>query len=302
MDQNGYILSVITGIPYFYRSLVYEFVSSLDDRISIPASKIPNKNHENVSIRKAYSEDIPFIASKYTKFHENFYIFNRFDPECFKFKYLQDQFNSEVRTTYIVEEGGVRSNYFSFGMSYDKQNFEIYSPGLSKREMISLLQFVKNIGNYNENDIITLSVNEQSPLHNHIISLGGSPVSTYGWQVKIPNLVKFFNLIKSILENRINNSTFKGLTKAVRISNYEDTIEIEFNKGKIETITIEKEYRNPKPTDVSVPGALLYKLLLGDRTIDEINYIIKDAIVNFSSKSLIETIFPKKKSMFGSYI
>lgn len=302
MDQNGYILSVITGIPYFYRTLGYEFVSSLDERISIQASKIPNKKYENINIRKANSKDIPFIGSKYTQFHRNFYIFNMFDPECFKFKYLQDQFNSTVRTTYIFEEASVPINYFSFGMWYDKQNFEIYSPDLSKREIITLLQFVKTMGNYNENDIIRLSVSEYSPLYDYIISLGGTLDSTYGWQIKIPNLVKFLNLIRKIIEKRVKNSKFKGLTKVIRISNYEDTIELDFNNGKIENIEIEKDHQNSKPTDISIPGALLYKLLLGDRTIDEISYIIKDAIVNISSKFLIETIFPKKKSLFGKYI
>jgi len=302
MDQNGYILSVITGIPYFYRTLGYEYVSSLDDRITIPASKIPNKKYESLNIRKANSNDIPFIGSKYTQFHSNFYIFNRFDPKCFKFKYLKEQFNSEVRSTYIFDDAAVPSNYFSFGVSYDKQNYEIYSPDINRREMIILLQFIKTMGNYNENDIITLSISEYSPLYSYIRSLGGKPVSTYGWQVKIPHLEKFFDLIKEIIENRVKHSEFKGLTQTIRISNYDDTIELYFNNGKIEKIEIEKEYQNPKPTDLSIPGALLFKLLLGDRTFDEINYIIKDALVAISSKSLIETMFPKKKSMFGSYL
>ncbi|KKK45278.1 MAG: hypothetical protein Lokiarch_10960, partial [Candidatus Lokiarchaeum sp. GC14_75] len=302
MNQNGYILSVITGIPYFYRTLGYEYVSSLDDRITIPASKIPEKKYESINIRKANSNDIPFIESKYTQFHRNFYIFNRFDPECFKFKYLKDQFNSEVRSTYIFDEAGVPNNYFSFGLSYDNRNYEIYSPDLNKREMITLLQFIKTMGNYNENDIITLSISEHSPVFRYIISLGGTPVSTYGWQVKIPNLEKFFKLIKKIIENRVKHSEFKGLTKAIRISNYIDTIELDFDNGKIKNIEIEKEYQNPKITDLSIPEALLFKLLLGDRNTDEINYIIKDALVNISSKLLIEIMFPKKASLFGSYL
>jgi hypothetical protein len=212
MDQNGYILSVITGIPYFYRTLGYEYVSSLDDRITIPASKIPNKKYKSLDIRKANSNDIPFIESKYTQFHKNFYIFNRFDPECFKFKYLKDQFNSEVRSTYIFDDTAVPCNYFSLGMSYDKQIYELYSPDLNRREMIILLQFIKTMGNYNENDIITLSIGEHSPLYSYIRSLGGKPVSTYGWQVKIPHLEKFFDLIKKIIENRVKHSEFKGLT------------------------------------------------------------------------------------------
>lgn len=302
IDQNGYILSVIKGIPYFYRTLGYEYVSSLDERITIPASKIPNKKYESINIRKANSNDIPFIESKYTQFHRNFYIFNRFDPECFKFKYLKEQFNSEVRSTNIFDKAGVPKNYFSFGMSYDNQNYEIISPDLSKREMITLLQFIKTMGNYNENDIITLSTSEHSPLYSYIKSLGGKTVSTYGWQVKIPNLEKFFYLIKKIIENRVKHSEFKGLTKTIRISNYHETIKLDFNNGKIENIEIKKDYLNPKITDLSIPGALLFKLLLGDRTIDEINYIIKDAIVNIPSKALIETMFPKKKSLFGSYL
>ncbi len=302
MNQNGYILSVITGIPYFYRTLGYEYVSSLDDRITIPASRIPEKKYESINIRKANSNDIPFIESKYTQFHRNFYIFNRFDPECFKFKYLKDQFNSEVRSTYIFDEAGVPNNYFSFGLSYDNRNYEIYSPDLNKREMITLLQFIKTMGNYNENDIITLNISEHSPVFRYIISLGGTPVSTYGWQVKIPNLEKFFKLIKKIIENRVKHSEFKGLTKAIRISNYIDTIELDFDNGKIKNIEIEKEYQNPKITDLSIPEALLFKLLLGDRNTDEINYIIKDALVNISSKLLIKIMFPKKASLFGSYL
>ena len=302
MAQNGYILSVIAGIPYFYRSLGYEFVSSLDERILIPASKIPNKKYKNVSIRKANSNDITFIESIYSQFHRNFYIFNRFDLECFKFKYIKEKFNSEVRSTYIFEEDGLPINYFSFGMSYDNQNFEISSPDLSKREMITFLQFVKTIGNYNINDTITLSISEHSPLFGYIKSLGGKPISTYGWQVKIPNLEKFFNLIKKIIENRVKYSDFKGLTQAIRISNYIDTIELNFDNGILQNIEIEKEYQNPKITDLNIPGALLFKLLLGDRTFDEINYIIKDALVNISSKKLIETLFPKRNSLFGSYL
>lgn len=302
MDQKGYILSAIVGIPYFYRTLGYEYVASLDDIITIPVSNIPNKQDERINIRKANSNDIPFIESKYNQFHENFYIFNIFDSECFKFKYLKDQFNSEVRSTYIFEDSGIPTNYFSFGMSYDNKNYEIYNPDLNKKEMIMLLQFIKNTGGYNENDNITLTISEHSSLYSYITSLGGTPVSTYGWQVKIPKLEKFFHMIKTIIENRIKHSKFKGLTKSIRISNYDATIELTFKNGTIEHIEIEKEYPNPKITDLMIPGALLFKLLLGDRTIDEINYIIKDAIVNISSKLLIETMFPKKKSLFGSYL
>ena len=77
MAQNNYILSVIKGIPHFYRKLGYEYVSSLDERIAIPASKIPTRNYKNINFKKAKNNDIPFIKRKYNQFSENFYIFKR---------------------------------------------------------------------------------------------------------------------------------------------------------------------------------------------------------------------------------
>ncbi|MHA2006316.1 MAG: GNAT family N-acetyltransferase [Promethearchaeota archaeon] len=302
MTQNNYILSVIRGIPYFYRELGYEYVSSLDERIAIPVSKISKKKYKKLNIRSANVDDIPFIEAKYTQFHKQYYIFSKFDAECFKFKYLKDQFNSEVRSTYVFEENGVAKNYFSLGMSYDNQNYEIINPDLSKNEMITLLHFIITIGAYNENDIITLSISEHSSLYSFIKTLGGKPVSTYGWQVKIPNLEKFFYLIRELIEKRLKHSEYKGLTKTIRISNFRESIILDCIDGIIEKIEIKKEYPDPKITDLMIPGALLFKLILGDRSIDELNYIITDVRVNISSKSLIETIFPKKKSLFSSYI
>ena len=302
MHQKGYILSVIRGIPFYYRSLGYEFVSSLDERITIPVSQIPKKENKHIKIRKATEDDLALIESNYNQFHEKFFIYNSFNPECFKFKYMNDQFNSEIRSSFIFEDNGAATNYFSIGMSYDNENYEINSPNLSEIESIALLQFIRNLGNYEETDSITLSVSEVSPLYSNILSLGGKPFYNYGWQVKIPDLIDFFNLTKSVFERRLKQSNFTGLTKILRISDYQSTFELEFEVGILKNIDVKQEYPNPQITDLRVPGTFLFKLVLGDRTIDELNYIIMDAIVNPSSKALIETMFPKRISLFSSNI
>jgi predicted acetyltransferase len=302
MLQNGYLLSVIRGIPYYYRSLGYEFFSSLDERITLPISNIPTTEFQNINIRKANSDDLAFIESKYNEFHKDFHIFNKFDPKCFAFKYLNDNFNTETRSTYIIEVAGEKNNYFSFGLSYDGKNYEVVCPNLNQIHMIKLLQFIKNYGKYSLDDVITLSLSEVSSLYNYIKSLGGNSLSSYGWQVKIPNLKLFFNSIKPVLEERIKRSSLQDITKSIKISNYTEKVELMINQGEIYEINIEKGYPNPENTDLRIPGALLYKLLLGDKTIDELNYIIKDAMINPLSKSLIEIMFPKKTSLLGSYI
>ncbi|MFX0176084.1 MAG: hypothetical protein ACFE85_07630, partial [Candidatus Hodarchaeota archaeon] len=223
-------------------------------------------------------------------------------PKCFTFKYINDHFDTAVRSTYIIEENGESKSYFSFGLSYDGQNYEIIGPNLDERHMIKLLQFVKEYGKYSLDDIITLSVSEVTSLYNYIQSLEGKALLSYGWQVKIPNLNLFFNSLKPILKERLKNSSFKGITKSVRISNYRETIELVIKIGEIDEINIKKGYPSLSETDLRIPGSILFKILLGDKKFDEINCIIKDAIIDLSSKSLIEIMFPKKTSLLGSYI
>ena len=302
MEQHGYLISVIRGIPYFYRTLGYEYVSSLDERIKIKTSKIPSEIPKQVTIRLADSNDMALIKLKYSQFHNKFLIYNTFNNECFKFKYLNDEFNSEVRSTYIIIENGSSTNYFSIGMSYDNQCYELVCPDLTIMQGIAVLQFVKKIGKYNDNDIITLSLSKHSSFFNYIKSLGGELHSEYGWQLKIPNIKKFLSCIKEIIEARLKNSEFKDLTKSIKISNYRESVILDINMGEIKTIKQLNEPPDPETTDLRIPGGFLYMLLLGDKSFEEINDLIKDAIVLPSSKEIIKTIFPKKSSFFESYI
>jgi hypothetical protein len=302
MEQEGFIFSVIRGIPYFYRTLGYDYVSSLDERIRIQGSKIPQKTLKNLSIRLATSKDITLIKSKYSEFHEKFLIYNKFDEECFKFKYFNDVFDSEVRSTYIIEENGFPINYFSLGKSFDHQFYEIICPDLNTKEAIAILQFVKKNGNYQNNDILTLSVSKHTSLFHYMKSLGGELISDYGWQVKIPNLYRFLSCIKKVINIRLERSKYKELTKRIEITNYQETVELDIRGGKV--IVIKQLIEDP-PTDkadLSIPGGFIFMLFLGDKSFDEINYIAKDAYIDPSSKKLIEIIFPKKPCLFESYI
>jgi hypothetical protein len=168
--------------------------------------------------------------------------------------------------------------------------------------MIEILNFIKNLGNFSSNETITLSISENSSLFNYIKELGGTHFPSYGWQIKIPDLKEFFYLTKGILEERLHNSGFKSLSKTLRISNYQQMVEIVFKKGRISEINSEVGYPDSEETDLRIPGAFLYKLLLGDKNFDELSYILKDSIVLPPSKPIIDVLFPKKKSYLSSYI
>jgi len=299
MMERGYLLSCIRGIPYYYRRLGYEFVLSLDERFSLSPNQIPSMELSHIDIRKASRKDIGYIENKYNSNSMNFLISNSFDKESFYFKFMNDSFNDNKISAYIIEENGKPEGYFLIGMSFDNEVYTIITPQLSPPQMIKLLQHINEYPKKEQN--LNLNIAEFSEFGKYILSIGGKLQSNYGWQIKVPDLKRLFESIKVVLENRIEKSNFNNLSKTVIFSDYKQSIELIFNNGKIEAIKSERGYPDEEKCDVRIPGAMLLKLLLGDKTIDEINYIVKDARINPSSKKLIETLFPKVNSIPDTY-
>jgi predicted N-acetyltransferase YhbS len=301
MAGKGYLISVIRGIPYYYRKLGYEFAIPLDHRMFLSPSKIPINDLEFLKIRKANLEDIDFTETKYNQYYDDFFISNVFDKDCYISKFFNDNYNDFKASTYIIERGGKSIVYFTFGKSWDNKGYDIKTSQINRECGIKILQFTKKISSVESPDQIDLAVREDTDLAEIISELGGTTYDTYGWQVKIPNLKIYCEKIKSILENRIHNSIFQEVTQNLRISNYKTTIILSFNNGRISSIEVEKGYPKETTCDLKLPGPILFKLLLGDRSFKELKYIMKDAIVKQESRELIDVLFPKENSYADTY-
>ncbi len=301
MTERNYVFSLIRGIPYYYRRLGYEFVFPLDDRIILSRNKIPNDQKNNLIIRQATHHDLNLIQKLYDDFYEQFYIFNIFDKEGYFSRFCNNHYNSHTLSTYILEEKREAVAYFSLGKSYDNMAYTIKVPHLTYQQMIKVLQFVKNLPENENASDIQLHVRHDVEFGKFIFNLGGIPLNRYGWQLKIPNLKLFFQLIRPILEQRIKNSIYQGLSTTLIISNYHENIELKFINGVITEIEQYRGYPDLELCDLRIPGSLLFKLILSDKSFNEINVIFDDASVKDSSKLLIEVLFPRKKSYPDTY-
>ncbi|MFX1323102.1 MAG: GNAT family N-acetyltransferase [Promethearchaeota archaeon] len=299
MEQKGYLLSIIRGIPYYYRKFGYEFALNLDERIFLNRNQIPSKEFEYLLIRKATKDDLNFIKSIYNNQTEKFFIANRFDQHCFDHKFMNVDFDNNFSSTYIIEVNGKLMSFFSIGMSYDSVGYSLVVPEVNEECMIKILQFVNKLNK--EKDQIIFQVNSNTKFYQYICSIGGKKNLGYGWQVKIPNIKRFLHAISPILERRIERSSYNGLTQDVIISDYREIFTLIFKNGKIEEIEVKKGYPFQGKCDVQIPSSFLIKLLLSDRSFEEIKFIVRDSILKPESEELIKILFPKKPSLPDTY-
>jgi predicted acetyltransferase len=299
MEQKGYILSVIRGIPYYYRKFGYEFALNLDERILLNKNQIPLKEIDDISIRKATKKDLNFIESIYNNQNEKFFITNRFNQNHFYHKFMNVDFDGNFSSTYIIEVKRKLNSFFSIGLSYDRVGYSLVVPEVNEECMIKIVQFVNRLNK--EKDQIVFQVNSDTKFFQYIYSIGGKKSLGYGWQIRIPNIKKFLYATSPILERRIERSSYKGLTQDVVISDYKEIFTLIFKNGKIEDIKVIKEYPLQGSCDVQIPNSFLIKLLLSDRTLEEIKYILRDSILKPESEELIKILFPKKPSLPDTY-
>ncbi|NHJ22474.1 MAG: GNAT family N-acetyltransferase [Candidatus Lokiarchaeota archaeon] len=299
MRQEGYLLSVIRGIPYYYRKFGYEFALNLDEHIILNKDLIPSKEINNIYFQKATKQDLSFIKSIYNKEQENFYISNGFNPDCFIYKCMNDDFDNNFLNTFILKRNKESISYFSLGMSFDYAAYSLIVPELDDDYIIKILQFVRDLDK--DKDQIVFNVNSETQFGQFLSSIGGEKDLGYGWQIKILDLKEFLLAIKPILEQRIESSSFKGLSQDFVISDYRYSYFLRFKSGKIEGIESKQGYPLPESCDVKIPSSNLIKLLLSDKTFNEIKHIVKDSMLKPMSEELLEILFPKKPSIPDTY-
>jgi predicted N-acetyltransferase YhbS len=312
MKKKKFIISALRGIPNYYRRFNYEFVFPLDSRISLDPEKIPKTKLTEITIRKATINDIHEIKRLYESLTDELCYTTAFDEEAFSFRYVNETHDEFKFTTYIIDEKET-VGYFVIGDPFGAGINEIVQVSkLSMNQMIKVLQYAKELNektNQEEKNSdnrsqtkkeVILSMNNSLEFGKFMVSLGGKANDPWGWQVKIPSFVDFLKKISPILEKRIEESDFKGLTQKIKLSNYKEIIELDFVNGKIINIDTIKGY--PDGTvDLRIPGLMLNKVLLSDTNSEEIKQIMTDTIVKAESKNLISVLFPKKKSYIHSY-
>lgn len=293
--ERGYFISALRGIPYYYRKFGYEFLLPLNQRVKLPLDKIPTHVNNSLMIRKADNEDIPVIQKLCEANYSNSLISNKFDPVNFAHKYINDENSNYKFTTYIME-GSDSIAFFSIGSPFGKSKDLILSSEMTSDQILKCFQFIKSI---NEKEII-IDQNLDSTISRYAANLGGEKNKGWEWQIKILSHQKFFDAIKPVLEERISKSEFSNLTKIVEISNYRESIRIEFIDGSIKKIDTYTGYPESKTCDLRIPGSLLTKVLFGDKSVDEVNHLFPDAMVKPDSIELIDILFPKLISFPGS--
>lgn len=293
LKEGGYDLSVVEGIPYFYRQFGYEYALPLGEECTISLDQIPDQKEgqtqKKITIRPFTLKDIPEASRLFEQSVSKFSIHTIRNEDIWRYQEERRMASGERFESYAVESNGTMIGYFR--LNKDKDVSILEASDIDYDSALEVLRYAKSITKSEEKSpYIKVRGSSSSPFVEVAKYLGGKVRPHYAFQIRIPDVCRFLTKMKPILERRIRDSVLRGLTATVKINLYIKALELHFVSGEFQKVVSTKP---SKEWDVGFHPLAFYKLLVGYKNREELSAQYHDVIVNEKMHHIIDTLFPK---------
>ena len=296
LQEGGYDLGVIEGIPYFYRQFGYEYAIPLNQGWRLIPDDIPDMDEgasESATIRRMTPADLPQVSALYEEATRGLCLRAARDEAIWRFPEELSPGYPDRLTSHVLERDERIVGYLRIRDKPDN--------GLPIREAITTtyddslaaLRFAKRLAREQGQSRIAINGTPSQTLIKVACYLGAQPNKPYAWQVRIPHRVRFLQRIAPVLERRLAESMLAGLTQTLHLNFYEEAVELAFVRGKlVEARSVGRSDRR----DISLPPHPAIRLLLGYHSREEISAYRPDLRVRASLQPVVDALFPKVES------
>ncbi len=288
--ENGYHLAAIEGIPYFYRQFGYEYAVTLDEWTAISIDKLPSQAMPGIF--PLQPDEVPMVMSILETSQRKYLVHSIRSPQEWATQENAGIVGEHKSKTYVIRVAGEISAYFRAGV--EGKAIILYEI-TETDEVISkeIVVFLRKIGEENGATELVSRVGYIEPLNKYLLDLGAHKRRPYAWQTKIVNLKRVLEKITPVFEERIRHSTLVGYTGMISLNLYVVTVTLTFNNGIVEGV---EQSHSLQTGDIRVNPRIFPKMLLGYRSIGEIEAEYPDVLIKPEFRKIMEIIFLKGDS------
>ncbi len=291
--EEGYDLSAIEGIPYFYRQFGYEYAIPLKEEVSMKLDQIPEfeDSHE---VRPLTPEDIPRAMLLLAESQSRFLVHSVREEAVWRMQ-EETRWSGEWQfDSYAVEDGGEVVAYFRLSRK-EGRLILLEASDTNHPTARSILSFLKEEGERQGMETLTATISHSHPLTEMLSSMGAIKNKPYAWQVRIIDHKRLFDRLKPLLESRLAGSPYRRLKQALTFNFYRFGIRMMVDGGsinKIRSVRLEKGEGN----EIRFNPYVFPQLLLGHRSREELQEAYPDMRVDRGHEPIVDALFPKKPS------
>lgn len=291
--ENGFDLCALAGIPYFYRQFGYQYALELDYSTELKIEDLPNID-TGIKVEK-FDETHIETADEILRRTQERYLVKSVRPKgIWGMQQTTGTYGGEPYEAVVFTRGEWIAGYHRYVVDNEKKTINIKELGIS--ENVSAKEIAAAIRKQASQKGLTelkTGLSHIDEFSKYLISRGAKTNRPYAWQVKIIDLPGFISKIKLVLEHRIENSDYTGLSRDITINFWKYSVKMSIEEGKI--ASIEKAF-GEKDRTIGFNPYVFTKLALGYKSRMELEKMYPDFRVQGDLGSLIDVMFPKQPS------
>ena len=291
LHHHGCLLSLIQGIPYYYRQFGYAYALPLEGGFRLDGHELPSAPETQFTFRRAAAEDIPTLARLYDEAAQDLVIHAVREEALWRYL-LGSMQKTELSCVFwlMVDGAGQVAGYLRLPDNHFGEELAVSEVSrLSFDAALAALHQLTAWARERKLPGVRLNLPGNCTLMRLARSLGAHDLGTYAWQVHVPEMAGLLHAIAPTLEARIAASPFAGLTRRVNIGFYRAGVALHFAGGALAAV----EDLGPHQGEINFPETAFIPLLLGYHTLDEVRSHYPDVNVAPAWRLLVETLFPK---------
>ncbi|MBI4927667.1 MAG: GNAT family N-acetyltransferase [Anaerolineae bacterium] len=296
VQARGFDLSIIWGIPFYYRQYGYAYTIEGETVEALPAWKIPSfamGDAPVVHLRPAQAADIPTLAALYQRAYADQPLAAVRDAAYWH--YLLDAAHHPIELLVNPQTGEPFGYVVLTGSGKTVTIRENSLCGAA--ESMALLQLLKNRGV----EQVQIAWPGSLPLAALARQLGSQCVPGGQWLLRVPDLLAFLNQMRPVFEQRLAESAWAGLTYTLTINLFREAFAFCFEQGKLVRISASGFVDSSMGSDggdLCIPPDAFLRLLSGYRMLDELFDAWPDITVKAHARPMIAALFPRTQPFF----
>ena len=287
--KKGYDLCVLAGIPYFYRQFGYQYAVELDYISNIEVDRLPKESELNT--RPFEQSDIQDAQNLLEANQREYMVHSIRTDAIWRMQEATGTYGAEPFKGTVIMDGDQFVAYYRWWAEKEENTLVIKELALKDERLVKDIAGVIRAEAERQGLTKILSkLSYEDAFSRYLLELGADRDKIYAWQVKILDYRGFLEKLGPVLEKRLNDSEFKGLSKELRMNFWKFAVSLRFEDGKL--ISVEEVPEAKRVLGMNPYASI--QLFLGYRSREELEYMYPDFYIRGGNQKLIDVLFPRK--------
>ena len=291
VDDRGFDLCIIQGIPNYYRQFGYAYAVDIWGYDWMPAWHVPTAKDtpSAYTLRGAAIDDIPELARLYDTEAAKLRVCVLRDTDFWQ--YLMLHAGHRLR---VVEDGGGHvCGYFSVADMTDRPGTRVLEAGAEGAE--PAMAILRSLCSEQTGEI-RINWPHTSTLVRVARGLGSVPGTAYQWLMRIPDPRGLLSKLRPVFERRVAGSVHAGVSAELVLNLFKQAYGLQFVDGALAQVTevgFVDASMHADGGDLCLPRDAFVRLLMGYRGLDALRDAWPDIVVRRERRALFDALFPK---------